>query len=251
MDRRTRPNLDRPQLTASDVAGMLEIRAHWPEMTEDDVRERAIDAARHRLAGLVCRPEHVSVAAEPLRELPVDVVTAVDFHYRHEPLGSPEALAEETRRLAGLGATSLALILTVERLVVDAGRSAGRALSAVTAAAKECGAESRTLIATKEMDLGEALDAARISRDHGAELVQAGSWEGPRANFAHLRQLRVVLGPDIQLKWTTPVRNLDVLLLALAEGADRFNGDVEAILGEAKGRSAWMPITVPVRGWDY
>jgi hypothetical protein len=42
-----------------------------------------------------------------------------------------------------------------------------------------------------------------------------------------------------------------VLLLGIAGEVDLFNADVDVLLAEARSRTAWVPMTVPLRGHDY
>jgi hypothetical protein len=63
--------------------------------------------------------------------------------------------------------------------------------------------------------------------------------------------MRAALPDDVSLKWTFPVRSLDSMLICIAEGVDRFNGDPEALLKSAERHTALGPLIVPVRGLDY
>jgi hypothetical protein len=63
--------------------------------------------------------------------------------------------------------------------------------------------------------------------------------------------MRAALPDEVTLKWTFPVRSLDCMMICLAEGVDRFNGDPESILEEAARRVARYPLVVPLRGLDY
>jgi deoxyribose-phosphate aldolase len=238
-------------MSVEEVAKVLEIRAHEPGITAEQVAQQARQASLLGLAAILCRPEHVRAAAEAVRGTGVEVGTAVDFHGRNMPLDAATVLTEKTKALVHRGATTIALVATQQRLDVDCGRAFASAVQAVTAAAREQGAVSRVVIDVGRMDLEQELAAARLCLDAGASLIQVGVWDGRRANFGHMRQMRDALGPGVPLKWTAPVRSIDVLLLAVAEGMDRFNGDVISLLDEAESRAAWLPLTVPVQGWDY
>jgi deoxyribose-phosphate aldolase len=241
----------RRSVSVDEIKGMLELRVYGPEACAHEVTEQATQASRLRLAAVICRPEHVPAAAHAVAGTEVEVCTGLDFHAPRAPLAHPRALAHETVRLVDAGATSVALTVTQQRLEIDGGRALARALGAVTAAARSHAATSRAIIDPISRDCSQALAAARLCADAGVSLIQAGSWEGPRASFDSLHAFRGVLSPDIQLKWTTPVRTIDLLLLTIAEGANRFNGDVHALIQEAENRAPWLPMVVPDRGWDY
>ncbi|GAA2503272.1 hypothetical protein [Terrabacter carboxydivorans] len=53
------------------------------------------------------------------------------------------------------------------------------------------------------------------------------------------------------LKWVNPVTSLAMLLLAKAEGVDRFNADVTEVLREASRHASLAPLLVPLAGLDY
>jgi deoxyribose-phosphate aldolase len=85
----------------------------------------------------------------------------------------------------------------------------------------------------------------------GVWLVQGGSWAGVRTSLSRIQLMRAVLPVGIRLKWTYPVRTLDSMMICVAEGVDRFNGDPESLLKDAARRIAAGPLVVPVRGVDY
>jgi hypothetical protein len=86
----------------------------------------------------------------------------------------------------------------------------------------------------------------------GAWLVQGGSWRGTaRTGLSRIQRMRAALPDDVTLKWTFPVRSLDSMMICIAEGIDRFNGDPESILKDATQRIARCPLVVRVRELDY
>jgi hypothetical protein len=96
----------------------------------------------------------------------------------------------------------------------------------------------------------ELLDAARASADAGAWLIQCGSWRGDRTRFDWVVDVRAALPPDVLVKWTRPVRSLDLMLLGMAEGVDRFNADTSLIVRQARERDRAGGIRVPRPGVD-
>ena len=241
----------RRSVSVDEIRKMLEMRVYGPDVPTHEVTRQSRQAALLRIAAVICQPEHVRAAAQAVAGTEVDVCTAVDFHAPRAPLAHPTTLAEETLRLVDAGSTSVALMVTQQRLEVDGGRAFARALGAVTTAACSRGATSRAIIDPMSRDCRQALAAARLCADAGVSLIQVGCWDGPRASFDTLNLFREMLGPDIALKWTTPVRTIDLLLLTMAEGANRFNCNVQALIQEAEDRAPWLPLVVPNRGWDY
>jgi len=239
----------RRALTSAELARMLELRAHYPDLGNADVERAATDAVTDGVGALVVRPEHVPLASRVVHGSGVRVVTGVDFLQRREPLQPPVVLAKQARLLAEAGANSLALIATQQRLA-DGTRFTD-AIRAVSAAARSHGARSRVLIDVAGLTPHDVVETAVLCVHAGASVIQAGAWEGARATFNLLRPLRAAVGPDVVIKWTPEVRSVDALLLGVAEGANRFNGDIKALLQQARARGAWIPLTVPVAGVDY
>jgi hypothetical protein len=70
-------------------------------------------------------------------------------------------------------------------------------------------------------------------------MVQGGSAiTDDRASLWQVGLMRLELGPTVLLKWASHVRSLDWLLVACAEGVDRFWGDVDAVLDSHRARQS-------------
>ncbi len=83
-------------------------------------------------------------------------------------------------------------------------------------------------------------------------MLQAGDRHPrDRATLSQVSVIRRAVGPQVRLKWSTPIQDLDRLLIAHAEGADRFHADAATILAEARRRAGVMGVRVPVPGVDY
>jgi deoxyribose-phosphate aldolase len=104
---------------------------------------------------------------------------------------------------------------------------------------------------------GDGLDGAAVAAWCEAfaraevRLVQGGIWRSARAEFHRMTLMRAALPREVLLKWTHPVRSLNVLLLCLAEGMDRYNGDVEQLLAQLREPNRAAPVQVPEPGVDY
>jgi deoxyribose-phosphate aldolase len=167
-----------------------------------------------------------------------------------EPLAS-KALLTEARRLAAEGATDLGVLANVERLKADDGRRFADDVTALVEAMQACGARVRVVLDTDGLTPDATAAACELLGTTGAWLVQGGSWRGARTGLSRIQLMRAVLPDEIKLKWTIPVRSLDSMMLCLAEGVDRFNGDPSSLVREAAQRTAAGPLVVPVRGVDY
>lgn len=56
---------------------------------------------------------------------------------------------------------------------------------------------------------------------------------------------------DVLLKWTLPIRSIDVMLVCIGMGVDRFNADAKELLAGPVQRSKITPLMVPLAGADF
>lgn len=242
----------RRTLALRDLASFLDHRVY--DLPPGD-GEALASACEHAVdvgfGAVVCRPEDVPAAAQALQGTGVPVATALGWHQDDTSPLDTATLLEEARSLAGQGATELALIATRGRLAVADDLFASQA-GAVVGELDGAGVRVRAILGTEDLDCDAVAAFCRRARDLGVWMVQAGSWRGERTSLSHIEAMRDALGPEVLLKWTTPVRSMDTLLLCIAEGVSRFNADVDNLMGQARARAwAGIPLTVPLRGVDY
>jgi deoxyribose-phosphate aldolase len=113
------------------------------------------------------------------------------------------------------------------------------------------GASLRVLLNITGITRPQVGDYSAAAAHGGASLVQGGSFRGDRATFTQIEAMRDALPVAVLLKWTQPVRSVEMMLVAMALGVDRFNGDVPALLTSAKRSSEWGPLMLPIYGVDF
>jgi deoxyribose-phosphate aldolase len=244
--------VERRTLSVADVAARLEHRLYLSEATPRSVRDGCALAVRHGLSSVIVRPEHVREAGLQVIGTAVGVVTLPGWRKEDvEPLATKVLLAE-ARRLTAWGATDLGMLANLERLKDDDGRRFAGEVIALVEAMHACGARVRVVLDTDGMTPGATAAACDLLGVTGAWLVQGGSWrDTARTGLSRLQLMRDALPDEVALKWTFPVRSLDCMMICIAEGVDRFNGDPESVLKDAARRIARCPLVVPVRGVDY
>ncbi len=126
-----------------------------------------------------------------------------------------------------------------------------RTLAAVSRAVTLHRGRVRALVNCDGMRPEELYSACRMLDDAGVRLVQGGSWRGDRTGLSQIEVMRQALPRAVQLKWTNPVRSVEVMLICIAEGVGRFNADVTTLLAAADRRSHLAPLMVPVPTLDY
>lgn len=240
----------RQTLTLEQVAGRLDHRLHAPEIGIPELRAGCQLAADHRLAAITCRPQHIAHAASHLDGTAVAVVSGLGFANPAAPTDAP-AWVEEAEALAAAGATELAVVATAARLSKDAPAPFVAAVERLVELGQSRGFRLRVHLDVRDLTDQQVIGICRDLAAAGVWMVQTGSWLGERAGFRHAVLMREALGTAVLLKWTSPVPSLHVLLLAIAEGIDRFNADVPQILQQAARQASLAPLLVPKAGLDY
>jgi len=239
-------------LTVANIAAMIECSVYSPDLSRDDVARASSVAAVSGLAAVVCRPYRVAVAADAVSGSPVRIATALAGHIPTGPGVCLRRLQLEAEQALQDGARELALLATAARLPPAERRVLVAEIAAVGDLARSVGGLVRVALDTAALTTQELITGCRVVVDAGAGMVQAGTfYEHGRARLSQVQLIRREIGPQVVLKWTAPVRGLDVLLLAKAEGVDRFNADATVILAQAEDLERWGEIRVPVPGVDY
>lgn len=131
-------------------------------------------------------------------------------------------------------------------------RDLASAIAAVAALTHAHGALTKVVLPATALTTRQLTTLCKIGVDSGATMLQGGTWlEDDRASFTQMARIRPAIGEHVLLKWTAPIRSLDRLLLACAEGVDRFNADTTTILTQAHERAKTCEIRIPEPGYDY
>ncbi|MGZ4553617.1 MAG: hypothetical protein ACXVXQ_09035 [Mycobacteriaceae bacterium] len=102
-------------VSVAGLAARLEHRLHARDIDDRKLVAGCAFAAESGLGAVLCRPEHVPLAADQLGGSGVQVVTALGFDDASSPLLSPVDLAREANELIGQGATEVALVAAPAR----------------------------------------------------------------------------------------------------------------------------------------
>jgi deoxyribose-phosphate aldolase len=251
LGRRPRVLTPRRVITVEELATYLDKRLYSPDLDEPQVREGCHEAVRQGVATAVTRPEHLVAASAVLQGTGVGLVTALGWHRCDDDRLAVDAVQAEAEELVELGATEVAYIVSSARIAHDGGREVARHVARLVDTLAPHGARARAILDTDEMTEDEVSRMCREMAEAGVWMVQGGSWRGRRAGLSQLEDIRAALPPEVLVKWTEPVRSVSTLLLSVSMGIERFNGDVDQLLGDAE-RAEWLaPLTIPVAGVDY
>jgi deoxyribose-phosphate aldolase len=246
----------RRQLSLAQLAGHLDHRLHLEPIDRKSLSEGCRVAAPLGFAAVTCRPDQVPQAAALLRHTEVAVVSAIGWQQPSTWVPTEQEMFDEGLGLVELGASELGIIINATRLGTTANVDNGgvflSALIAMIARQEEYGYRIRVHLEPCGLTHETVRDVCRVLADTGVWMVQAGSWQGPRASYRHLLPMREALGCRPLLKWTTPISSFHVMLLAMGDGVDRFNAeDAPGLLAEAQHQAQLAPLAIPLAGIDY
>lgn len=242
-------------MSVSEFARHLCYPLYADKVDATDLARGCDEAAELGLAAVVCRPTQVCEVAGRLAGTDVAVVTGLGFSRPSTQVLTEEELLAEARPLIAQGASELAVIANAPRLQLERNGSSGEFVAALVALAgrqQEFGFRMRVHVEVRDLDKGEIKDLCGVLASAGVWMVQAGSWEDPNVSYRQLLPMREALGNEPLLKWTTPLRSVRVMLLAMSYGVDRFNAQhVTQLLDDAKELADVAPLAVPLAELDY
>lgn len=235
----------------ADVASALESRLYGPTIDEEQLAAGCRFAASAGLAAVTCRPDAVKNAAGMLADSGVGVVSAVAFGMQRPMWATPAALAAEGRALVRQGATEVAFVVAPDEAGVIDDTLIGRQIRSLTEACGSVGGRVRVHIECEQLSDRQLAAACHLAVEAGAHLVQGGSYLGDKADFSQIELMRQAIERPVVLKWTWPVRSLEMMLVAMGMGVDRFNGDPPGLLRDTRTALRLGPLVVPQPGIDF
>lgn len=241
------------RLTVAQVAAMIDEPLYHRALSPASVTDGVLSAVRLGLAAVLCPPAQVRLAAEAVGGSSTRIATALRVDDLSGSTHSVHGTRREAEQALSDGARELQIDATKARLQPCAWHDLAAEIAAVAELTGSLGGLVRVAFDTASLTLDEVAVGARISLDSGAGMVVGGTWYAPhRATFAQIQHLRRAVGPLMPLKWTYRMDSLDRLLIANAEGVDRFNARSDTVLLEARERTQWHDdIRVPLSGVDY
>lgn len=246
-----RPLVERQVITVAALAARLDKALYSTDLSSDALEDGCRRAVQQGIAGVLVRPDQLQRASAAVQGSEVGVVSALSWYERDTDRLDGDAMQAEAESLVRRGATQVAYVITKARLEHRAGREVADQVGRLVQTLTPLGARVRTLIATEELTDEEIRRICGEVSAAGVWMVQGGSWRGMRTGLSKIEVIRAAVPGEVLVKWTEPVRSLSTVLLCMSLGVDRFNCDVDQILGDAK-RAQWLaPLTIPVAGVDY
>jgi deoxyribose-phosphate aldolase len=212
--------------TVAEIAGLIDHAILRPDATLRDVDAGCTEAAAYGVFSVCARPNDVRHAVAALAGSGVEVGTVIGF-----PHGSTSTGAKVAEALAALddGATELDMVLQIGRLRGGRLDDVESDISAVVRAAGA--APVKVILETALLAADEIVAGCRVAEQAGAAFVKTSTGFGGRgASDDDIRLMRGAVGPQVQVKASGGIRDLDTLLRFRALGATRIGTSATAVI---------------------
>jgi deoxyribose-phosphate aldolase len=205
-------------LSAKQLASMIDISAVKADSTLEEVREIVRLAKEHRFFAVFTLPSMSCYAKHMLAEEDgILLGGTVGF-----PSGASttRSKAFEADELLQAGCDELDMVINVGKLKSGLYKDVAADISQIVKLASPL--PVKVILEVSLLTQEEISEGAKIVRDSGARFIKTGTgWSGP-TTFEHIRSIKNAVKDDIALKVAGGVRDLDVLLQMWEMGVSRF-----------------------------
>ncbi|MDQ6598523.1 deoxyribose-phosphate aldolase [Bacillus salipaludis] len=204
-----------------------------PESTKEQIIKLCEEAKEHHFATVCVNPYWVSTAAAELKGSGVGVTTVVGF-----PLGATSTFVKiaETRDAIANGATEIDMVINIGALKSGDFDAVKKDIEGVVQAAKGH-APVKVIIETGLLETEEKKKACLLAKMAGADFVKTSTGFGPGCATAEdIKLMRETVGPEMGVKASACVRDLDTARKLIQAGATRIGASSSiAIITGGKG----------------
>lgn len=189
------------------------------DATEEAIIELCKEAKTYSFASVCVNPTWVKEAAAQLSGTPVKVCTVIGF-----PLGAStsETKAFETKNAIQNGATEIDMVINIGALRDGKNEIVKQDIQAVVEAAAD-DAIVKVIIETSLLTDVEKRTACELSVVAGADFVKTSTgFSTGGATVEDVKLMRAVVGPEIGVKASGGVRNLEDMQQMIEAGATRI-----------------------------
>ena len=224
------------------IASMIDHTLLKPEATPAQIEKLCAEAAEYHFASVCVNPVYIPLAARLLKGTGVKVCCVVGF-----PLGAiaPEQKAAEAASCAAMGAEELDMVIHVGAAKAGDWALVQRDIEGVVKAA--AGHTVKVIIETCLLTDEEKVKACEAAKAAGAHFVKTSTGFSTGGATTHdIALMRKTVGPEMGVKASGGIRNLDTVLSCRAVGAARCGvSATEAIMEEAIRREREGTLVMP------
>lgn len=218
------------KVTHSDLARLIDHTLLKPDATREQVLELCREARENIFASVCINPTWVKLAHEQLKGSPVKVCTVIGF-----PLGATTTMTKalETRDALANGADEIDMVINVAALKDGQDAEVEQDIREVVNAAG--GRIVKVIFETALLSDPEIVRACNLSKRAGADFVKTSTGFGPGGATAHhVALMRQTVGPDMGVKASGGIRDLETAQEMVKAGATRIgaSASVKIVRGE-------------------
>lgn len=206
-------------LTGPQLARMIDHTILKPDSTEEQIIEICEEAVEFNFATVCINPSWVPLAAKELAGTKVGITTVIGF-----PLGATSTFAKitETRDAIASGATEVDMVINIGALKSGDNEKVKKDIEGVVLAANKQ-AIVKVIIETGFLTTEEKKKACMLAKIAGADFVKTSTGFGPGcATVEDIALMRETVGPDMGVKASACVRDLDTARKMIEAGATRI-----------------------------
>ena len=222
-------------LTVAELAGMIDHSILLPTMTDDDLVKGIEVAKQYNTICVVPKVYQIPRAKHLLGDSPVRLCAPISFP---QGLNAPEIKRAEAEWALREGAVELDMVINVSALKSRQYDFVLDDIRGVVAAAKPYGAPVKVILETCLLSDEEKVAACQLAERAGANFVKTSTQTQPGgATVEDIRLMRATVGPDVVVKASGYIADVDKALALYDAGARRFGtGFTAAILEGLRAR---------------
>lgn len=214
-----------------DLAKYIDHTQLKPDTTEAKITSIIQEAKENDFASVCVNPYWVKYCFNELKDTDVKVCTVIGF-----PLGATttETKVFETKNAIENGATEVDMVINVGALKSNNDFFVEQDIREVVAEAKGR-ALTKVIIETSLLTEGEKVRACKLAKTAGADFVKTSTgFSGGGATIEDVKLMRETVGPDIGVKASGGVRDLETTEAMIDAGATRIGASagIEILAGK-------------------
>ncbi|HEX2922792.1 MAG TPA: deoxyribose-phosphate aldolase [Chloroflexota bacterium] len=207
-------------LTVAELAQMIDHSILLPQQTDKDLVEGIEIARKYRVKCVVPKPFQAARAKELLRGSDVRLCIAIGFP---QGVQAPEVKRFEAELALQAGAQELDMVINISALKSGEYDLVERDIAGVVEAARGYGAPVKAILETCLLTDEEKAAACQIAERAGAAFVKTSTATQPGgATVEDIRLMRATVGPNVVVKASAYVTDIDKTLALYEAGARRF-----------------------------
>ncbi|GLX67394.1 deoxyribose-phosphate aldolase [Paenibacillus glycanilyticus] len=206
-------------LSARDIAAYIDHTVLKAEATKEEIIKLCAEAKQYQFATVCVNPGYVALAAKELAGSGVGITTVVGF-----PLGASttNSKAFEAKDAIAIGATEVDMVINVG--LIKSGDFEAVKQDVVGVVEASTGkAVVKVILETGLLTDEEKVRACEICKEAGADFVKTSTGFGKGGATAEdIALMRKTVGPDLGVKASGGVRDLETAMKMIEAGATRI-----------------------------